>query len=120
MELQPYWQAIQERICPRCLDGDGEGTCRLPVGEECALKSFLPQMVETVANARSTSIDTYVAALRKHVCVLCDHQQADMICKKRNDLECALDRYFPLVVEIVETVRAKMDEVEARASNEPG
>ncbi|HEV8539395.1 MAG TPA: hypothetical protein VGR15_10810 [Bacteroidota bacterium] len=112
MELQQYWQAIQQKICPRCLDGDGEGNCRLPVGEECALKSFLPQMVVTIANVKSTSIESYIAALRRHVCILCDHQQADMACMKRNNLECALDRYYPLVIEIIETVRAEMERAE--------
>ena len=32
---------------------------------------------------------------------------------RRNNLECALDRYYPLVVEIVETVRAEMERAEA-------
>jgi hypothetical protein len=112
MDLQQYWQVIQEKICHRCIDGDGEGNCRLPIGEECALKSFLPQIVMTIANVKSGSIDTYVNVLRRNVCILCDHQSPGMICKKRNDLECALDRYYPLVVEIVETVRATMQDAE--------
>ncbi len=109
MELDQYWQVIQEKICPRCLDGDGHGECRLPVGEECALKSFLPQIVITIANAKSDSIEGYVNLLRRNVCILCEHQNADMSCKRRNDLECAIDRYYPLVLQIVETVRAQME-----------
>lgn len=66
-------------------------------------------MVVTIANTKGETMDAYISALRRHVCILCDHQQANMSCKKRNDLECALDRYYPLVVEIVETVRAEMD-----------
>lgn len=115
MELQQYWQAIQKNICPRCLDGDGDGNCRLPVGEECALKSFLPQIVLTVANVKSDSIEAYVDALRRHVCILCDHQKSDMTCAKRSDLECALDRYFPILVEIIETVRSEMKHADASA-----
>ena len=116
MELQQYWQAIQKNICPRCLDGDGDGNCRLPVREECALKSFLPQIVMTVANVKSDSIEAYVAALRRHVCILCDHQASDMSCMKRTDLECALDRYFPILVEIIETVRTEMHHADAGAA----
>lgn len=108
MELPQYWQVIQEKICPRCLDGDGNGNCRLPIGEDCALKSFLSQIVITIANTKSQSIDSYINSLRRNVCILCDHQNPDMTCKKRHDLECALDRYYPLVVEIIETVRAEM------------
>jgi hypothetical protein len=109
MEIDQYWQEIQRKICPRCLDGDGHGECRLPVGDECALKSFLPQIVITVANARSESIEGYVNLLRRNVCILCDHQNPDMTCKRRNDLECAIDRYYPLVIQIIETVRAKAE-----------
>ena len=115
MELQQYWSVIQKKICPRCLDGDGTGACRLPVGEECALKSFLPEIVMTVANANTDSHEAYVSALRRHVCILCDHQSSGLVCKKRDHLECALDRYYPLVVEIIDTVRAEMAKTEQRS-----
>jgi hypothetical protein len=105
MEFQEYWDVIQQRICPRCIDGDGIGNCRLPVGERCALKSFLPQVVTTVMNTTSSTLDGYIAELRNNICTLCQHQQADFSCLKRLDLECALDRYYPLVVEIIETVQ---------------
>lgn len=110
MELDQYWQEMQNRICTKCVDGDGKGNCRLPAGDDCALKSFLPQLVMTIANVKSDSIDTYIGSLRRNVCILCEHQAADMTCRKRHDLECALDRYYPFVVEIVETVRARMQE----------
>jgi hypothetical protein len=113
MELEKYWQALQERICAKCVDGDGNGNCRLPAGDDCALKSFLPQLVTTVANVKSDSIDTYINSLRRNVCILCSHQEADMQCRKREDLECALDRYYPFIVEIIETVRARMRDTEA-------
>lgn len=115
MELQVYWEAIQENVCPRCLDGDGKGNCRLPVDQECMLKSFLPQIVMTISNVKSDSMDAYIAALRRHVCILCDHQTSDLKCKKREDLECALDRYFPVLVEIIETVRTEMRHTETGA-----
>ena len=113
MEPDKYWQALQEKICVKCVDGDGKGNCRLPAGDDCALKSFLPQLVMTIANVKSDSIETYVNSLRRNVCILCTHQAADMNCSKREDLECALDRYYPFIVEIVETVRAKMQNSEA-------
>jgi hypothetical protein len=116
MDMQRYWEVVQEKICPRCLDGDGQGNCRLPAGEDCALKSFLPQIVMTVANTHADSIDAYVNALRRNICILCDHQRADMSCAKRNDLECSLDRYFPLVVQIIETVREEMQKGAPHAS----
>ena len=89
-------------------DGDGEGNCRLPNGADCALKSFLPQIVTTIANVKSDSIETYINVLRRNVCILCDYQRPDLSCGQRIDLECALDRYYPRVVEIIELVRDAM------------
>ena len=106
MEVEQYWQAIQGKICPRCLDGDGKGNCRLPAGEECAVQSFLPQIITAIKNVHSTSMGVYISALRGYVCSFCEHQSTDDLnCKKRNHLECALDRYYPLVVETIESVK---------------
>jgi len=106
MNLQPSWEMLEQRICPRCIDGDGTGACRLPARESCPLKLFLPEIITAVIHAPSDSITTYISSLRNNVCVRCEHEAADATCRKRNDLECALDRYFPLVVEIIETVHA--------------
>ena len=106
--MSTYWEEIQQRICHKCIDGDGKGNCRLPAGETCALKAFLPEIVSTVANVKTDSYDAYLGALRRHVCILCDWQTPDGVCKKRNDLECALDRYYPLVIEIIEHARERM------------
>jgi hypothetical protein len=108
MDLQQYWEVIQRKICPRCLDGDGGGACRLPVDEECALKSLLPEIVATVTNVQAASLESYVTTLRQNVCSLCKHQASDSSCRKRHELECALDRYYPLVVEIIETVQSTL------------
>lgn len=106
MEVEQYWQAISLKICPRCIDGDGKGNCRLPAGEACSVKAFLPQIISAVDKVHSTSMETYISALRSYVCSFCEHQSLeDMNCKKRNHLECALDRYYPLVVETIESVK---------------
>ena len=104
--VTPYWELLQARICHRCLDGDGKGNCRLPAGEECALKVFLPEIVGTITRMKSGSYHAYVNALRNQVCAHCDGQREDGTCSKRETLECALDRYYPLVIEVIESVRA--------------
>jgi hypothetical protein len=105
MHIEEYWALLQTRICRRCVDGDGTGACRLPAGEECALHHYLPNIIATVRSATSESLDGYVALLRKNVCRVGDAQDASLVCHKRNDLECALDRYYPLVIEIVESIK---------------
>jgi hypothetical protein len=111
MTYDQYWQEISERICKKCIDGDGTGGCRLAPDASCQIQVFLPEIVQTVANVHSDSLDPYVSALRRHVCILCDWERPDTTCARRNQLECALDRYFPLVVEAIETVKAKYEDI---------
>ena len=96
------WEDVQLRICRKCIDGDGRGNCRLPVDEECALQANFSLIVETVARSSSPDYESCVETLRSTVCTTCIHQDAKGNCWKRNRLDCALDRYYPLVLEIVE------------------
>ncbi len=105
MQAAATWTVLQDRICRRCVDGDGTGACRLPAGEACALQHFLPEIIATVSATTATTIDGYIERLRSGICAHCDSQNADLVCSKRNHLECALDRYYPLVIEIIEQVR---------------
>ncbi|HUN65021.1 MAG TPA: hypothetical protein VMW43_02900 [Bacteroidota bacterium] len=105
MQIDEYWNLLQNRICRRCVDGDGTGACRLPADEVCPLYHYLPRIVATVLSVESASIDAYIDMLRNNVCSVCDALDHDAVCRKRNELACALDRYYPLVVEIIESVR---------------
>lgn len=102
-----YLEEIQARICPKCIDGDGKGNCLISHGAECAVKVFFPQIVEAVHSAHSTSMEAYESALREKVCGVCSHQASDGKCTLRNDVECALDRYFPLIVQAIEELDVK-------------
>jgi hypothetical protein len=98
--LDEYWNAVQQKVCLKCIDGDGHGDCRLGTVEECALKANFPKIVETVLAVRSPDIEPYV-------CGDCRHQSSDGNCMLRNDIDCALDRYFPMVAEAIEEVHSR-------------
>jgi hypothetical protein len=103
MTDQGYEEALRTRVCVRCIDGDGRGGCRVGGPSGCPLQRYLPQVVHAIHTVRPCeSIEPYVAALRDGVCVHCSDQSPDGACTTRRDLECALDRYFPMVVETVE------------------
>lgn len=104
MDLQDYHDAIRERVCTRCIDGDGEGNCRLQSSTECPLMMHLPMIVNAVNRVSSDRVEDYVSELRAIVCTQCSHQTADGRCTLRTFVECGLDRYFPLVVEAIESV----------------
>lgn len=88
----------------KCIDGDGHGFCRLRGEEECALKAYFPRIVESILAVQADRIEPYIESLRKNVCAFCRHQRPDGTCSFRVQLDCGLDRYFPLVIEAIEEV----------------
>jgi hypothetical protein len=102
-----YWEAIEKRICAKCVDGDGLGECRIGDGRECALRTSFPQIIEAINAAFSSSIEPYEEQLREKVCRVCTHQSGDGSCRLRDDVACALDRYFPMIVEVIEETQLK-------------
>ena len=102
-----YWQALQAKICVKCLDGDGDGNCRIADDGFCAMKAYLPQILEAVNSVYSHSIVPYEEQLRKSVCSKCTNQSVNGPCLLREEVECALDRYFPLTVEVIEETQKR-------------
>ncbi len=104
MDLHSYWQAIQQKVCVKCIDGDGKGNCRIDPSITCALEQYLPLIVTAVSRVNSKKIGDYVAELRNIVCSQCHYQSVNGRCILRSEVDCGLDRYFPLVVEAIEEV----------------
>src|SRR5512146_2320174 len=100
MVMERSWDTVRQKVCRKCIDGDGRGGCRLPIDDSCGLDTFFPEIVQTVSSIHSDSYQVYVDALRANICSKCEHQFDNGACKKRDALECALDRYFPVVLDI--------------------
>jgi hypothetical protein len=105
--LEDYWQAVSAKVCIKCIDGDGNGNCRLTGSLACGLRMHFPKIVETVLSIHSDEMEPYIEALRKNVCAYCAHQSPDGRCSFRINLDCGLDRYFPLIVETIEELQAQ-------------
>jgi hypothetical protein len=109
-DVQVYWDAVRLQVCTHCIDSDRAGGCRLAGPTECSLKRYFPDIVKSVLSVRSESLGPYVKSLRENVCSICQYQSKDGTCLVRTDIDCGLDRYFPLVVESIETVDAESSE----------
>lgn len=105
LSMEQHWDLIRQKLCRKCIDGDGKGGCRLPVDDTCALETLFPEIVQTVTNVQSNSYQAYVDALRTNICSQCRQQFANGVCRKRDSLECALDRYFPIVIDVIESLK---------------
>lgn len=104
--MEQYWDLIQARVCRKCLDGDGRGNCLLPATESCALRDSLSEIIRIARETDSGTYEDSVNALRSQICSRCSHQMNDGTCLKRDSLECALDRYYVLVLDVLDEVRA--------------
>ncbi len=104
---EKYWEAVQSRICTKCVDGNNKGECLLDGGDDCMLKMHFPQVLATVNSVYSPSIEPYEEQFRKSICAACSFQSPGGQCKRRDDLSCALDRYFPLIVEVIEDTQLR-------------
>lgn len=102
--LDQYWNAIQQKVCKACCDGDGAGGCMLSGAKGCALRTPFPEIVKAVRSVKSDDVQPYTDAIRLEVCASCKHQSADGNCMIRTELDCGLDRYLPLVIEAIELV----------------
>ena len=106
--VDEYWLAVRKKVCEKCVDGDGVGNCRLTPGQVCALQKHFPQVVRAVLSVKSAGVQPYVEALRLDACAVCEHQALDGTCALRTQLDCGLDRYFPLVIEAIEQVHFEL------------
>jgi hypothetical protein len=106
-DIESYWQLMQDKVCSHCIDGGNSGGCRIDQGRECALRKYLPQILDVVNSVYSPAIEPYEVQLRNKICGICIHQSVAGKCAVRNEVECALDRYFPLIVEVIEESQSR-------------
>lgn len=95
---------LRERLCPRCARYTSTHGCSLPPSRRCAIFANLAEIIDVVRRTHSWRIDPYADTLRLRVCAVCRHEDDHGSCPMRENLDCALDAYFPLVVDEIEGV----------------
>jgi hypothetical protein len=110
MELQEYWNNIKNRVCMKCIDSDGYGNCLIDPSIDCTLALYLPTVVDVVDIVRSDCIEPYVDEIRARVCAQCKYGVATGSCVLRSTVECPLDRYLPLVIQVIEGTQTSASE----------
>jgi len=103
--MNPFWESVRMTVCRKCIDGDNNGNCRLPGNEHCILETHFSPLLEILSEIKSHSMEPYVNALRTNICSRCEYRSPDGSCQRREKLECALDRYYPLVIEKVQSMK---------------
>ena|SRR5579862_4388922 len=98
---------VRDRICRVCSDRAVDGTCGLEQPSACALFRLFPQVAKAIQSVNSNEIGDYIDAIRANVCSVCNEQQTDGSCKVRHQVQCALDAYLLLIVEVIEETTGK-------------
>jgi hypothetical protein len=98
---------VRNRICNVCTSRTVDGECGLENPSSCALFRLFPQVAHAIQSVQSDDIQQYVDAIRRQVCTVCSDQAPDGTCETRQQVQCALDAYLLLVVDVIEEVTGK-------------
>jgi len=93
---------VRDRICRVCSDRNVDGNCGLEQPSACALFRLFPQVAKAIQSVQSDEINDYVQAIRQNVCSVCNDQMADGRCETRHHVQCSLDAYLLLIVDVIE------------------
>lgn len=104
--MKKYYDALEDAVCSICADSDKNGICQLTDKETCAIKLFLPEIVNTVKKVDSEYFEDYYRELKNTVCKDCRGENPGEKCNLKDDGNCSLDRYFPIIVDKVKEVDA--------------
>ena len=92
---------LRERICPVCVWQLANGACGLPAERKCPIFANLDKLIDIVDSTHDDLIDVYVNRTRQHICANCVMGNPEH-CVRRDELECALDLYLSLAIEVIE------------------
>lgn len=111
-----YEEAIRNYVCSRCIDLGEDGLCHSKDAQGCAIFRFLPELIGIAERIQSLRVDSYAKAIRENLCTYCWNQHPDGSCDIRQILDCALDRYLPLVLEAIENAQIESLEMECHGN----
>jgi hypothetical protein len=99
---------VRNRICRVCTERTTEGQCGLESPSHCALFRLFPQVAQAIQSVMSDDIRQYIEAIRCNVCSVCEEQARNGSCEVRQQVQCALDAYLPLVVDAIEEATGRI------------
>jgi hypothetical protein len=99
--MEGVLEAIRARVCSHCIDANQNGQCTLSSESTCPVELYTSSIVQAIASVNSDDYPAYIAALRADVCRDCKYGSADA-CDLRDQIDCPLDRYYPMVIDVVE------------------
>lgn len=92
---------FEEGICSVCVHRTASGGCTLTEKRECPVFGWAARLAEIVDGMQSDRLADYMDQIGAVICPEC-RQDDDGACVDRDHLDCPLDLYLGLVVELLE------------------
>jgi hypothetical protein len=111
--INEYVEAIRTRVCVECIYRTGRGICGDGRWEDCALNRYLSDVIDVVNTVKEKNAEASMAEFHRRICDRCKAATGG-VCAIRTEAECALERYFPQIVEAVCEVDARWAAAQAQ------
>lgn len=99
-----YRTALKKHVCTICCDSDQKGRCTLNDEEVCAIELYTDEIVDIIHENNDKPYEEIQNVLREKICAKCKTRSQDGHCYLKEDANCSLDRYFYLIIDIVNKV----------------
>ena len=99
-ELNEYLDEIRQQVCTHCVERPAGGPPCAPLGKQCGIELYLPELIDAIHGVDSASIAPYLANNRHRICEHCPRLG-------KGDCPCPMDYLAVLLVQAVETVDAQ-------------
>lgn len=103
-ELQAYRDAIAQGVRAICIDRNLNPRSTVETEANCRIDRFLPQLVELAKAVGPNDLEAFNAAFEKTICLQCGHLDSFGTCRVREQAECCLYRYLPLLYDAIHRV----------------
>ncbi|MBI3088468.1 MAG: hypothetical protein HYY91_06290 [Candidatus Omnitrophica bacterium] len=104
--LQAYRDAVATHVHGICLDRNLDPRSSLKTEAACRIDRYLPELVELAKAAGPRNGAGFEIAVEHTICLQCGHQSWLGACQVRENAECCLYRYLPLVYDAIQRVDA--------------
>jgi hypothetical protein len=101
-ERTEYLDEIRRQVCSHCVERPPGGPPCEPLGKQCGIEMYLPELIDAIHGVTSDSIVPYLNRNRHVICERCPRQHA-------SDCPCPMDYLAVLLVRAVETVDARRE-----------
>ena len=102
--LQAYRDAIAKRVHTVCIDRNLDPNSLIDTEARCLIDRLLPQLVALATAVGPGDMPAFQAAVEEAICQQCGNLDALGTCRVREQAECCLYRYLPLVYEAIHSV----------------